>query len=67
MQPSSSRARRNLGSIVGDRAYGTAAMIARVVMLGIYSSLAPRNEPTRQGSGLGALRYVVERTLASGE
>ena len=58
------RPRRNPGSIVGDRAYGTAAMIALVVTLGIFSFLAPRNEPTRHGSGLGALRYVVERTLA---
>ena len=58
------RPRRNPGSIVGDRAYGTAAMIALVVMLGIFSFLAPRNGPARHGSGLGALRYVVERTLA---
>ena len=57
------RPRRKPGSIVGDRAYGTAAMIALVVMLGIFSFLARRNEPTH-GSGLGALRYVVERTLA---
>jgi hypothetical protein len=58
------RPRRNPGSIVGDRAYGTAAMIALVLTLHIVSFLAPRNEPTRHGSGLGALRYVVERTLA---
>ncbi len=57
------RPRCKPGSIVGDRAYGTAAMIALVLMLGIFSFLAPRNEPTH-GSGLGALRYVVERTLA---
>ncbi len=57
------RPRRNPGSIVGDRAYGTAAMITRVVTLGIFSFLAPRNQPTH-GSGLGTLRYVVERTLA---
>jgi hypothetical protein len=41
------RPRRNPGSIVGDRAYGTAAMIALVTSLGIVSFLAPRNEPTR--------------------
>ena len=46
------RPRRNPGCIVGDRAYGTAAMIALVVMLGIFSFLAPRNEPARHGSGL---------------
>ena len=57
------RPRRNPGSIVGDRAYGTAAMIALVVTLGIYSFLARRSDPTH-GSGLGAFRYVVERTLA---
>ena len=58
------RPRRNPGSIVGDRAYGTAAMIALVIAMGIVSFLAPRGEPTIHGSGLGALRYVVERTLA---
>ncbi len=57
------RPRRNPGSIVGDRAYGTALMIAFVTALGIFSFLAPRNEKAH-GSGLGALRYVVERTLA---
>jgi transposase len=57
------RPRRNPGSIVGDRAYGTALMIAFVTALGIFSFLAPRNDPTH-GSGVGALRYVVERTLA---
>ncbi len=62
--PRGGRPRRNPGSIVGDRAYGTAAMIALVLTLGIFSFLAPRSEPTRHGSGLGALRYVVERTLA---
>jgi transposase len=57
------RPRRNPGSIVGDRAYGTAAMIALVIATGIFSFLARRNERTH-GRGLGALRYVVERTLA---
>ena len=57
------RPRRKPGSIFGDRAYGTAAMIALVVMLGIFSFLAPRSDDTH-GSGLGAFRYVVERTLA---
>ncbi len=40
--PRGGRPRRNPGSIVGDRAHGTAAMIALVVMLGIFSFLAPR-------------------------
>lgn len=57
------RPRRNPGSIVGDRAYGTAAMIALVIAMGIFSFLAPRADKTH-GSGLGVLRYVVERTLA---
>ena len=57
------RPRRKPGSIFGDRAYGTAEMIALVTMLGIYSLLAPRNDDTH-GSGLGMFRYVVERTLA---
>ena len=61
--PRGGRPRRRLGSIVGDRAYGTALMIAFVVGLGIFSLLAPRDEKAH-GSGLGALRYVVERTLA---
>lgn len=57
------RPRRKPGSIFGDRAYGTAAMIALVTMLGIFSFLTPRREKNH-GSGLGFFRYVVERTLA---
>ncbi len=57
------RPRRKPGGIFGDRAYGTAEMIALVTMLGILSLLAPRNDRTH-GSGLGMFRYVVERTLA---
>ena len=57
------RPRRKPGSIFGDRAYGTAAMVALVVMLGLFSFLAPRNSKAH-GSGLGLFRYVVERTLA---
>jgi len=34
-----------------------------VIGLGIVSFLAPRNDDTH-GSGLGCVRYVVERTLA---
>jgi hypothetical protein len=57
------RPRRKPGSVFGDRAYGTAAMTALVVMLGIFSFLAPRNGDAH-GSGLGFFRYVVERTMA---
>jgi transposase len=57
------RPRRNPEAIIGDRAYGTKEMIAHVEDLGIESLLAPRADDTH-GSGLGILRYVVERTLA---
>lgn len=57
------RPRRHPDAIIGDRAYGTKEMIARVAGLGIESLLAPRSDDTH-GSGLGVLRYVIERTLA---
>jgi hypothetical protein len=58
------RPRRKPGGIFGDRAYGTAAMIALMAMLGILCLLAPRGDDAH-GSGLGLFRYVVERTLAN--
>lgn len=58
------RPRRKPGLIFGDRAYGTAAMIALVTLRGIFSFLAPRASRTH-GSGLGQFRYVVERSLAN--
>lgn len=57
------RPRRNPEAILGDRAYGTKEMVALVEGLGIESMLAPRADDTH-GSGLGVLRYVVERSLA---
>jgi hypothetical protein len=57
------RPRRKPESIFGDRAYGTAEMIAWVTTRGIFSFLARRADDTH-GSGLGVFRYVVERTLA---
>lgn len=57
------RPRRNPQAIIGDRAYGTREMIAMVENQRIDSLLAPRADDTH-GSGLGVLRYVVERTLA---
>lgn len=57
------RPRRNPEVILGDRAYGTKAMIQLVEGLGIESMLAERSDDTH-GSGLDVLRYVVERTLA---
>lgn len=50
-------------AIIGDCAYGTGEMIAMVESLRIDSLLARRADTTH-GSGRGALRYVVERTLA---
>lgn len=57
------RPRRNPGGIFGDAAYGTAEMIALIVMLHIICFLAAR-AGRDHGSGLGVFRYVVERTLA---
>ena len=57
------RPRRNPEAIIGDRAYGTKEMIAHVEGQRIESLLAPRADDTH-GSGLGVLRYVIERTLA---
>ena len=57
------RPRRQPAALYGDRAYGTAAIVAWVVARGILSKLARRNDLTH-GSGLGRQRYVVERTLA---
>ena len=57
------RPRRNPEAIIGDRAYGTKEMIALVEAMRIDSLLAPRANDTH-GSGLGVLRYVIERTLA---
>lgn len=57
------RPRQKPGGIFGDRAYGTAEMIALVISRGIVSFLTPRSDDTH-GSGLGCFRYVVERTLA---
>ena len=57
------RPRRKPDAILGDRAYGTAREIAMVESRGIASFLAERSSQTH-GSGLGTLRYVVERTLA---
>lgn len=57
------RPRRNPDAVIGDRAYGTKDMIALVESQGIDSLLAERADNTH-GSGLGVLRYVIERTLA---
>lgn len=57
------KSRVKLKEIMGDRAYGTRAVIAGVEMLGMQSLLAERGDETH-GSGLGQLRYVVEQSLS---
>jgi hypothetical protein len=49
--------------LYGDRAYGSAAHEAILRWMGIEPVLAHRN--TEHGSGLGKVRYVVERTIAN--
>jgi transposase len=56
------RPRRKPAALLGDRGYGYAWVIASVVARGIASLLSPRGTP--HGSGLGARRYVIERTMA---
>lgn len=56
------RPRRRPGDLVGDRAYGVADIIAEVLERRIGSLLAPRT--SEHGSGLGKVRYVIERTMS---
>lgn len=56
------RPRTKPQSLLGDRAYGLAWVIAVLGLLRIKSLLARPRQP--HGSGLGRRRYVVERTLA---
>ena len=57
------RPRYKPGAAMGDRAYGTKEIIAEVVRRRIESLLAPRSSKTH-GSGLGQVRFVIERTLS---
>jgi len=57
------KSRMKLKEIMGDRAYGTRAVIAGVEAMGIASLLAERGDDTH-GSGLEKLRYVVEQCLS---
>jgi hypothetical protein len=57
------RPRYKPGAAMGDRAYGTKQVIAEVAQRRIQSLLAPRNSKVH-GSGLGKVRYVIERTLS---
>lgn len=59
-------ARYKPGRAVGDAAYGFPNIIRQVVERGILPLLAPRakpGKPVTHGSGLGKVRYVVERTI----
>jgi Transposase DDE domain len=58
----SGRLRRKPGAVVGDRGYGFKWIIAQVLQRKIRSLLAPRGSP--HGSGLGKIRYVIERTIS---
>lgn len=56
------RPRQKPDIALGDRAYGTKANIASCIQRGITPMLArPRTE---NGSGLGVMRYVIERTMS---
>jgi transposase len=58
----SGRLRYLPGAVLGDRGYGFPWVIKQVVRRRIRSLLAPRGSP--HGSGLGRVRYVVERTMS---
>jgi transposase len=54
-------------AVVGDAGYGFDHIIVQVKDRRIESMLAPRSKPGKpatHGSGLGKVRYFVERTLA---
>lgn len=55
-------------AVVGDAAYGHDHIVAQVVERRVLPVLAPRNKAGRprieHGSGLGRVRYVVERSIA---
>lgn len=57
------RPRYKPSAAMGDRAYGTKEIIAEVVQRRIVSLLAPRSSKVH-GSGLGTVRFVIERTLS---
>ena len=56
------RPRRKPEAVLGDRAYDSESLREWLWARGIIPFLAKRGEP--HGSGLGAYRYVVERTFA---
>jgi transposase len=56
------RPRRKPKALVGDRGYGFPWLMSLVVAMRVLCLLAPRG--AEHGSGLGVLRWVIERTLA---
>jgi transposase len=56
------RPRAKPDALVGDRGYGFPWIIAAIVAMKIQSLLAPRG--SEHGSGLGKVRWVVERTMS---
>ena len=56
------RPRRKPDALVGDRGYGFPWLMSLVAGMRVLCLLAPRG--AGHGSGLGVLRWVVERTLA---
>ena len=65
--PGPGRPRYKPASVAGDAGYGFDHVVRQVVERRVLPLLAPRAKPGRpvaHGSGLGRVRYVVERTVA---
>lgn len=63
--PTAGGTQRKVLAVMADAAYGTAAVMAAVVALGYRCLIKPRGRAGEaHGSGLGAKRYVIERTMA---
>ncbi len=56
------RPRRKPKELYGDRGYGFPHIINMIIAMRIVSKLAPRG--SEHESGLGKVRYVIERTMA---
>jgi transposase len=62
----SGRLRYKPDAVAGDAAYGFEHIVRQVVDRRIRPTLAPRGKPGKpvtHGSGLGRVRYVIERTI----
>lgn len=63
--PTAGGTQRKVLAVMADAAYGTAAVMAAAVALGYRCLIKPRGKAGEaHGSGLGAKRYVIERTMA---